>query len=189
MTATSASRRVAVLFAILAATLGLALAACGSSSKVSASSYVKSVCTTATGWFRTIQVAGGRLQARVGQSKSLSDAKSAYIQFVDTLLRATERAEQQLKSAGTPSVKGGKKISDELVSAFDGARRGLMTAAAEVRKAPTSSSTAFDTATGGVQTTVQRALQSMSSLAPQKNPELHSAALKDPTCQRLRALH
>jgi hypothetical protein len=28
----------------------------------------------------------------------------------------------------------------------------------------------------------------MSALAPQKNPQLHAAALKDRSCQRLRAL-
>jgi hypothetical protein len=167
-----------------------ALAGCGSSSssKVSAGSYVKSVCTTATSWYRTIQVAGTRLQASVHNSKSLSKDKSAYIAFVDSLLHATQRAAQDLKNAGIPSVNGGKKISNELIHAFDSAQRGLKTAAAQVRKAPTNNSTAFQAATGRVQTTVQRALQGLSALAPQKNPQLHAAALKDPSCQRLRAL-
>lgn len=190
ITAAIRSGRATAFFAVAAATLALALAGCGSSSpaQVSASSYVKSVCTTATGWFRTIQTAGGQLQVTVHKSKSLSNAKSAYVGFVDSLLHATQRAEQQLKNAGTPSVHGGKKISNEVISAFDGAQRGLKTAAAQVRKAPTNSSTAFQTAAGGVQATVQRALQSMSSLAPQNNPQLRSAARKDPSCQRLRAL-
>jgi hypothetical protein len=168
----------------------LALAGCGSSSssKVSAGSYVKSVCTTATSWYRTIQVAGVRLQSTVHNSKSLSTDKSAYVAFVDSLLHATQRAAKQIKHAGTPAVNGGKRISNELNKAFAGAQHGLEKAAAQVRKAPTSSSTAFGTATGGVQSTVQRALQSMSALAPQKNPQLHAAALKDPSCQRLRAL-
>ena len=173
---------------MVAATLALASCGSSSSSKVSAGSYVKSVCTTATSWYRTIQIAGRRLQATVHNSKSLSTDKGAYVHFVDSLLHATQRAEHQLKSAGIPSVNGGKKISNEVINAFDGAQRGLKTAVAQVRKAPTSSSTAFEAAAGHVQSTVQRALQSMSSLAPQKNPQLHQAALKDPSCQRLRAL-
>lgn len=167
-----------------------ALAGCGSSSSptVSANSYVKTVCTSAAGWFRTIQLAGRRLETTVHGSKSLSTVKSAYVDFVDSLLHATQRAAHQVKNAGTPSVNGGTKISNEVIKAFDRAQRGLETAAAQVRKAPTSSSAAFQAAAGGVQSTVQRALQSMSALAPQRNPQLHSAALKDPSCQRLRAL-
>lgn len=187
MTARICSRRLCASIAVVAATL--ALAGCGSSSsKVSAGSYVKSVCTSAASWYRTIQVAGKRLQATVHNSKSLSAVKTAYVNFVDSLLHATQQAAQQVKNAGTPSVNGGKKISNQLIKAFDRARRGLETAAAEVRKAPTSSSTAFEAAAGRVQSTVQRALQSMSALAPQKNPQLHAAALKDRSCQRLRAL-
>jgi predicted HNH restriction endonuclease len=168
----------------------LALTGCGSSSssKVSADSYVKSVCTTAGGWYRTIQVAGRRLQTAVHNSKSLSKDKSAYVDFVDSLLHATQQAQQQLKNAGIPSVSGGKKVSNELINAFDRAQRGLKNAAAQVRKAPTGSSTAFGAAAGGVQSTVQGALQSMSALSPERNRQLHAAALKERSCQQLRAL-
>lgn len=167
----------------------LAVAGCGSSSsKVSAASYVGSVCSATAGWYRTVQAAGAKLQSTVRTSKSLSDVKSAYVGFVDALLHATQRAQQQIKGAGTPSVNGGKQISNEVVNAFDRAQHGLKSAAASVRKAPTTSSAAFEAAAGGIQSTVQRSLQSMSALAPQKNPQLHAAALKDPSCQRLRAL-
>ena len=179
------------LLSIVAVALVLALAACGGSSstkKVSAASYVKSVCTSATSWFHSIQTAGGQLQATVHKSHSLPSLKKAYISFVEDMLNATARAEQQLRSAGTPSVKNGNKISAEVVHAFENARRGLQRAAAQVREAPTSSSSAFESAAGGVQGTVQRALSSMAALAPQKNPQLHAAALKDPSCKRLRSI-
>jgi hypothetical protein len=188
MRARTPSRRLCAFVAVVAAMLALAACGSSSSSKVSAGSYVKSVCSTATSWYRTIQAAGTHLQASVHNSKSLSKDKSAYISFVDSLLHATQRAEQQLKSAGVPSVNSGKKISNELTNAFGSAQRGLQKAAAQVRKAPTSGSTAFEAAAAGVQSTVQRALQGLSALAPEKNPQLHAAALKDPSCQRLRAL-
>lgn len=176
---------------IAAAVLVLSLAGCGSSSssaKVSPAAYVKSVCTAAGNWFGSAQTAGRRLQTTVHQSKSLANVKGAYIDFVDELLHATQRAEKQLKSAGTPSVTNGKNISSEVISAFNNARSGLKHAASQVRKTPTSSATAFEGAAGGVQRTVQRALQSMASLAPQKNPQLRAAALNEPSCRRLRAL-
>lgn len=179
------------LVATVALTVALAVAGCGSSStstKVSAAAYVKSVCTSAGSWFHAIQTAGAQLQSTVHESSSLKDAKGAYIAFIDSLLHATQHAEHQLKAAGTPSVSGGKKISDEVVRAFEDARRGLSGADAQVRNAPTSSATAFEAAAGSVRQTAQRALQSMASLSPQKNPQLHAAAQKEPSCQRLRSI-
>lgn len=181
------------LLAIVVVIVAVAMAGCGSSSsststKVSAAAYVKSVCTSAGTWFRTIQAAGGQLQSTVHKSSSLTDAKHAYITFIDSLLHATQRAEQQLKAAGTPSVSGGTKISAEVVRAFDDAKRGLSGADAQVRNAPTSSAKAFEAAAGRVQQTAQRALQSMASLSPQKNPQLRAAARKEPSCQQLRSI-
>lgn len=186
-------RPLPAVLGMVAATLALAVAGCGSSSsssssKVSASSYVKSVCSAAATWYGSIQTAGRHLQTAVHDSGSVAKVKVAYVAFVDALLHSTQQAEQQLKGAGTPSVSGGDKISAQVVHAFDGAKQGLTTAASAVRKAPTSSPSAFETAAGSVQGTIQRALQSMASLAPEKSPQLHSAALKDPACQRLRAL-
>ncbi|MBV9168023.1 MAG: hypothetical protein JO321_12215 [Solirubrobacterales bacterium] len=177
--------------AIVAVSVVLAVAGCGSSSTsktVSPATYVKSVCTSAASWFGTIQTAGGRLQSTVHGSKSLNEVKTAYVAFIDALLHATQRVEQELKAAGTPSVSGGSKISTEVVHAFDDAKRGLTGADARVRKTPTSSATAFETAAAGVQQTVQEALRGMASLAPQKNPELHAAAQKEPSCRRLRSI-
>lgn len=190
ITAAGRGHRVSVVLALGAVTLALVLAGCGSSSpkKVSAGSYVNSVCTAATSWYRSILSAGGRLQATVHNSKSVSKAKDGYVKFVDEMLHATQRAERQLRNAGAPSVSGGKQLSAEVVRAFDRANRGLRRAAGEVRRAPTDSTTAFEAAAAGVQRSVARALQSMASVAPQKNPQLRSAALKEPSCQRLRRL-
>ena len=102
----------------------LAVAGCGSSSsKVSAGSYVGSVCSATANWYRTIQVAGRKLEATVRTSQSISKVKSAYVAFVDSLLHATHRAQQQLKDAGIPSVDGGKRISNQVMDAFDRAGR------------------------------------------------------------------
>lgn len=170
--------------------LAVAVAGCGSSSsaKVSAASYVNSVCTTAAGWYGSVKTAGAQLESAEHSAKSISEAKNAYATFLDDLLHATERAEQQLKNAGAPSVSGGTRISNDVVDAFDRAKRGLSSAVDQIRKVPTSSASAFETAASGVQASVQRSLQGMNSLSPQKNAELHAAAAKNHSCQHLRSL-
>ncbi len=190
MTAGSNTFRSPKLLALSALIVAIALAGCGSSSpkKVSADTYVRSVCTSTAGWYHSVQSAAASLQTKVHSSPSISSVKTAYVSFINTLLHATSRTEQQLRAAGAPNVKNGKGVASEVVNAFDRARRGLENAATQVRKAPTNSSSAFETAAGGIQATIQRSLASMSSLAPQKNPQLHAAAQKDPSCQRLRAL-
>ena len=178
------------LFGFLtAALLTLALAGCGSSSSgISPAAYVKSVCGTAATWYRTIQSAGGTLTSALHSSGSTSQIKTSYVNFVTGLSQATRTAESRLRAAGTPSVKGGKQIANALVGAFTSASHGLSLAALAANKLPTTSRSAFDSAASQVQIQVQRALASMTSVAPQNNPQLHAAAAKDPTCQQLKTL-
>jgi hypothetical protein len=169
----------------------LAAAGCGSSSSssssgVSAASYVKSVCTAATDWRNSIQTAGNQLEAQ-GTSKSLPKTKTAYVSFVSGLVNATGNAQSQLSSAGSPSVSGGKKISSTLVRIFTTADGSLKQALTDAQSIPTDTSKDFQTAASKVQTDVRNALASMSSVTPEKNPALHAAAAKDPTCKSLAA--
>ncbi len=173
------------LVAALAAA-ALALAGCGSSkpSGVSPASYVKSVCTAASSWKNAIEGAGVKLQS-VASSKSLSTTKSAYVSFVNSLASATGVAKNQLAAAGTPSVSNGKSISQTLVQVFGQAKTNLDAAAADAAKIPTTSKSAFSAAANKVQTDVRNSLAGMSRITPEKNPQLHTAAAKDPTCRSL----
>lgn len=171
--------------------VAIAVAGCGSSSSsstVSAATYVKSVCGAAGTWFHTIESVGTKLKAATQSQSSLAKTKSAYTAFVVGILQATQRAESQLKTAGTPSVKDGNKISNEIVNAFSSAERGLSAAATQAKQIPTTSKSAFNSAGSRVQAQVQQAISSMNAVTPEKNPQLHAAALKDPTCQQLKSL-
>jgi hypothetical protein len=108
------------------------------------------------------------------------------VSFVEGVQRATQRAESQLKAAGTPSVKNGKQVSNALVRAFTSASQGLSTAASHANQIPTTSKSAFQSAGTRVQAEVQQAIASISTIAPQNNPQLRAAALKDPTCKQLK---
>lgn len=177
-----------VAVAIMAA---IAVAGCGSSSSgntVSAATYVKSVCGAASTWFHSIEGVGNTLKSATKSQGSLTKTKTAYTAFVVGVLHATQRAETQLKAAGTPSVSNGSKIESELVKAFSTAAQGLSSAATQAQQIPTTSKTAFNSAGGRVQAQVQQAISSMSTITPEKNPQLKAAAAKDPTCQQLKSL-
>lgn len=168
------------------ATAALMLAGCGSSksSGVSPSSYVKSVCTAASGWKTAIESAGVKLQS-VANSKSLSATKTGYVSFVQSLASSTGTAKNELAAAGTPAVSNGKSISQTLVQVFTQAKSNLDTAAAAAAQIPTTSKKAFDASASKVQTDVRNSLSGMSKIAPENNPQLHTAAAKDPTCRSL----
>lgn len=169
---------------IAAAVLVLAIAGCGGSSGVSPAAYVKSVCTAATTWRNAIQSAGSQLQ--IGSaSKSLTKTKAAYASFVSELETATANAQHQLSGAGSPSVSDGKKISDTLVGIFARARVSLEQAASDAAAIPTTSTQGFNAAATKVEGQIRTALADMSNATPEKNPQLHTAATKDPTCQAL----
>lgn len=173
----------------LAATVAVVPAACGgSSSGVSPAAYVKSVCGATSTWFHTIESVGSKLKSTLNTKGSLSQTKTAYVSFVNGILHATQRAESQLRAAGTPSVKNGKQISNELVSAFTGASVGLSTASADAHRIPTTSKSAFQSAGTRVQAELQEAIAKISSIAPQNNAQLRAAAQKDATCKQLKSV-
>jgi hypothetical protein len=177
------SRFLAAALAVAA----LAVAGCGSSSNssgVSAASYVRSVCSSATTWKNAIQSAGTQLQAQA-TSKSLPKTKTAYVAFVSALVNATGAAQSQLSGAGTPKVPNGNKISSTLVEIFTTAKQSLTQALSDAQTIPTASPKAFQTAAAKVQADVRGSLAAMSSVTPEKNPALHAAAAKDPTCKSL----
>jgi hypothetical protein len=160
------------------------LAACGGSTGVSAASYVKSVCTAAATWKNSIVSAGTKLQAAL-TSASLPKTKSEYVQFVQALVTATGHAADQLSSAGIPSVSGGKSIATTIEGIFSNAKTRLSQAASEANSIPTTSKNAFNAGANKVQTEIRTALAQMSSATPANNPQLRSAAAKDPTCKSL----
>jgi hypothetical protein len=71
------------------------------------------------------------------------------------------------------------------VRVFSGAKSSLAAAARQAAALPTSSLNAFKPAALRVVTTIRGSLTAMSSVTPARNAQLHTAAAKDPTCQRL----
>ena len=170
---------------VIALGVTIALAGCGGSSGVSPSAYVKSICTALGNWKQQVQSAGQALQASGIATASPTNAKAQYVKFVSALLSATRGTAASLKAAGTPAVKDGPAIAGGLSGGFGRGAQGLSSALARASALPTTSSSAFQSAAGGVTAEIRSALSSIASITPRSSPQLRTAALKEPSCRAL----
>jgi hypothetical protein len=166
----------------------LVLAGCGgsssSSSGVSASSYVKSICT-AVGTFRT------NVQAKVtslsGQNLSTpAQGKKALEDFLSSVASEADATASKVEGAGTPNVTNGKQIATTLQHAFSGYSTSLKQAESQVSSLNTTSAAAFragsQTVTANIRSSLTGLLTSLSAL---HSTALTSAAKSEPACTSL----
>ena len=163
----------------------LTVAGCGgSSSGVSAETYVKSVCTAVGNWARDIQTRSSALN--VAQLSNPVQGKQAVERFMTAAVASTQNAVSQLKAAGTPSVTNGSKISNEVVSTFKAVATAMNIGAAQARALPTSSPAAFKAAADTLANSVRTSLNGLGAgLSGLRSSELESAAKKVAACGSL----
>jgi hypothetical protein len=192
------SRRRSIGFAALAATV--ALAGCGGSSKssssgasssttsqsskVTAASYVKSICSAIAPFEKDVQAKSSALN--LSTIKNASQGKAALQSFLSSVAADTDKAVTQLKAAGTPDVQNGPAISQGIVTAFTELKTALSSAAGQAGSLPTGNAQAFKTAAQALGTSVQGSMSKIgSSLGNLKSADLEKAASSDPTCKSL----
>jgi outer membrane murein-binding lipoprotein Lpp len=163
----------------------LLIAGCGgSSSSVSASDYVKSICAAVGTFRKDVQQKTSSLSA--SSFKTPAEGKTALQDFLSAASSSADQAASKLKAAGTPNVNNGKQISTSLVNAFNQLSGALKQAQTATGSLPTSSAQAFKTGAQSIQTNIQNSLTSLlSSLSTLRSSELVQAAKKEPTCQAL----
>jgi Flp pilus assembly pilin Flp len=179
-------RRTTTIGGVLA--VSLALGACGSSSsdKVSAGTYVKSVCQAVGPFEKDVQSRSSALNLQT--IKSPQDGKKALQGFLSAVSADTDKAVSQLKAAKAPDVKNGQKISTAIVGAFTQLRSALGTADTSAQNLPTNSAAAFKTAAESLGNTVKNSMNNIGSgLNGLTSPDLESAAKKEPACTSLSA--
>ncbi|HEY2770310.1 MAG TPA: hypothetical protein VGI87_07075 [Solirubrobacteraceae bacterium] len=192
------SRRRTPLFAVLV--VAIALAGCGSSSKstsssasgstttssskVSAGSYVHSICSAISPFEKDVQARSSALN--LSSIKSAAQGKTALQGFLTAVAADTDKAVTQLKAAGTPNVTNGSAISQGIVTAFTQLKSALSGAASQAGSLPTNSAQSFKTAAQTLGTNVQGSMSKIgSSLGNLKSADLEKAASSDPTCKSL----
>lgn len=176
------TRAGAVAATALAAVL---ISACGGSSEVRPSAYVKSVCQALDNWRNTIQSAGIALQSSGAATAARPVAKQDYQQFVGSLVTATRRATRHLKAAKTPDVPHGQQIAQRLTGAFDRATQGLARASKQAESIQTDSPSDFQLGASAVSAQVHSALEQIARASPGQSRELRSAAASESSCQTL----
>jgi hypothetical protein len=166
----------------------LVVAGCGgsssASSSVSASSYVKSVCT-AVGTFRT-DVQNKITSLGSANITTPAQGKKALQDFLSAASTSADAAVTKLKGAGTPDVNNGKQISTSLTNAFNQLSSALKQAESSTNNLSTSSKAAFAAGAKSIQTNIQNSIQGMlSSLSALKSADLQTAAKNEPSCTSL----
>ncbi len=180
-------RKVVGSFAVLATVLSLA--ACGgssSSSGVSAGSYVKSICQAIGPFEKDVQSRSSALD--LSSITSAAAGKKALQEFLSAIVADTNKAVQQLKSAGSPNVTNGDKISGAIVSAFTQVKTALSQAETQAGNLPTTSPAAFKTAATTIGTGIRTSMSNIgNSLSNLKSADLENAAKKEAACTSLGA--
>ncbi len=163
------------------------LAACGGSSStsgVSPSAYLKSVCTAVGAFRKDIQDKSTALSAT--SLKDPQHGKAALQAFVSASVSGADDAVSKLKDAGSPNVANGKSISSSIVAAFTQLSSAFRQSEASVKALSTSSAGAFKS---GAQSIYQKLSTSLSGLltglSGLNSPALQQAAKKEPACQTL----
>ena len=158
---------------------------CGGSSKVSANSYVKSVCTAISTYLGSIKNRENQVKAGTPPSAP-AQGRQILQNFTSGMLGDTEHALSELKSAGVPNISSGQQISSAIVNVFTQVKNALVRAQAQANQLPITSATAFKSAVSQYVSTFQSSLASVASgLAGLRSSALVTAAGQTPACQAL----
>jgi hypothetical protein len=179
-------RKISACLAALAVAASLAACGGGSSSGVSAGTYAKSICNAIGPFEKDVSSRSSALN--LSNITSATQGKKALQDFLSAIVADTDQAVNKLKTAGSPNVKDGKKISGAIVSAFSQVKTALTQAQGQANSLPTTDPTAFKNAAQSLGNGIRGSMSNIgSSLTNLKSPELEAAAKKEPACSNLGA--
>jgi hypothetical protein len=157
-----------------------------STAKVSPATYTKSVCTAFSGFISSIKARQAQLKVSAVPNTTPAQGKQLLATFVGGMTTDARKLAADVKAAGVPDVSNGQQISSALQTAFTRFEAALTTYQTQVNQLPTSSPTAFKTASSQLTTSLQQSLGGIGSgLSGLKSPQLVQAASHTPACQSL----
>ncbi|HET6868458.1 MAG TPA: hypothetical protein VFH80_21260 [Solirubrobacteraceae bacterium] len=161
----------------------LLCAGCGSSdSKVSAGTYVKSVCSAISPLSRDVSIRLNALNNTPAPNATV--AKKTLQGFLDAVEQDSEHALSQLRSAGTPDISNGKSVSAAIVKTFSQLRDAMRVAVSKSQSLPTDSPSSFNAAAQALTTSVRGSLNKIDA-SGLSNPALEKAASTESACRSL----
>ena len=162
----------------------LLCAGCGSSgsSKVSARSYVKSVCSAISPLERDVVSRSSALNN--SPASNAADAKKTLQGFLRAIEVDSAQAVSRIRAAGTPDISGGKTVSNAIVKTFTELRDAMSAAVTKSKSLPTDSANSFNSAAHALTTSVRGSLNNIDA-SGLSNPGLEKAAAQEPACKSL----
>jgi hypothetical protein len=138
-------RRVAI--SLLAASLLLALAACGGggTKAVTPELYTGSVCAALSAWEQQLESASAILAQRTSTSTSLKDVRKQFVAFFGGAIDETDVMLTAVEEAGVPDVTDGPQVSAALLESLRKFRPILIAAQAKARRLPIGDEQLFTT--------------------------------------------
>ena len=159
-------------------------AGCGSSdsSKVSASNYVKSVCSAISPLEKDVVTRSSALNNTT--AANATEAKKTLQGFLTAVEQDSTQALSKIQSAGTPDISNGKVVAGTIVKAFTELRDAMKLALNKSHSLPTGSPAAFKTAAQALGASVRGSLNNIDS-SGLSNPDLEKAAASQTACKSL----
>jgi hypothetical protein len=143
--------RVATLLVVLAA-LALAAAGCGgggdsgsSASGTDPDTWAADVCGALQTWADDIKSGSQSLSSDLQSSSDLKAVKQKVVSFLDDVEKSTEKMVDDVKAAGSPAVKDGEAIQNDLEAGLTEARDSFDHALAQAKELKTNNPQAFVT--------------------------------------------
>jgi len=169
----------------LALLLAVSLCAgCGSSgpSKITPSSYVKSVCSAISPLERDVVTRSSALNNTT--ASNAVEAKRTLQGFLTAVEQDSDRALSQIRAAGAPDISNGKAVAGTIVKAFTQLRDAMQGASVKATALPTDSTSSFKTAAQALGANVRGSLDNIDA-SGLSNRDLEQAAAKEPACKNL----
>jgi hypothetical protein len=162
----------------------LLCAGCGSSgsSKSTAKSYVKSVCSAISPLERDVVTRSSALNNTT--ATDATQAKKTLQGFLQAVEADSQHALSRIRSAGTPDISGGNAVATTIVKAFTELRDAMRIAITKSNSLPTDSAASFKTAAQALGSSVKGSLNNIDA-SGLSNHELEKAAANEPACKSL----
>jgi outer membrane murein-binding lipoprotein Lpp len=159
-------------------------AGCGSSgsSKVSAGTYVSTVCSAISPLERDVVTRSSALNSTT--APNATQAKKALQGFLVAVEGDAARALSKVQAAGTPDISNGKTVAGTVLKTFTELRDTLRAAVTKSSSLPTDSPSSFKTAAQALGASVRNSLNGIDS-SGLTNPDLQKAAAGQPACKSL----
>jgi hypothetical protein len=152
------------------------------SSKVSAKTYVKSVCSAISPLERDVVTRSSALNNTT--ASDARQAKKTLQGFLGAVEQDSQHALSRIRSAGTPDISNGKAVASTIVKAFTELRDAMRLAQTKSNSLPTDSASSFKTAAQALGASVKGSLTNIDA-SGLSNPELEKAAANEPACKSL----